>query len=159
MVFVARMSIEGVYCFSPIQSTKSRTVSAQIEHETRLRSSYGTPEPSITSFTLDPKDTAFVFIEYQNEFTTPGGKLHDAVKDVMAQTNMLENSSRVLNAARNAGCTIIHCPISFDPVGSFSFHVYQCFRCSSLLTNHLTLFLILRATTKSKLIPTVFWLV
>ena len=38
-------------------------------------------------YTLDPKETAFVFIEYQNEFTTEGGKLHDAVKDVMEQTN------------------------------------------------------------------------
>jgi hypothetical protein len=29
---------------------------------------------------LDPKETALVLIEYQNEFTTPGGALHDAVK-------------------------------------------------------------------------------
>ena len=36
---------------------------------------------------LDPSETAFVFIEYQNEFTTPGGKLHDAVKPVMDATN------------------------------------------------------------------------
>jgi hypothetical protein len=38
-------------------------------------------------FQLDPKETAFVFIEYQNEFTTEGGKLHDAVKECMAATN------------------------------------------------------------------------
>ena len=38
-------------------------------------------------FTLDPTKTALVLIEYQNEFTTPGGKLHDAVKDVMEKTN------------------------------------------------------------------------
>ena len=38
-------------------------------------------------FELDPKDTAFVFIEYQNEFTTEGGKLHDAVKECMESTN------------------------------------------------------------------------
>ena len=37
--------------------------------------------------TLDPTKTALVLIEYQNEFTTPGGKLHDAVKDVMEKTN------------------------------------------------------------------------
>ena len=41
----------------------------------------------MTDFALDPKETAFVFIEYQNEFTTEGGKLHDAVKDVMEATN------------------------------------------------------------------------
>ncbi len=32
---------------------------------------------------LDPARTALVLIEYQHEFTTPGGKLHDAVKPVM----------------------------------------------------------------------------
>jgi hypothetical protein len=38
-------------------------------------------------FELDPKDTAFVFIEYQNEFATEGGKLHGAVKECMESTN------------------------------------------------------------------------
>lgn len=41
----------------------------------------------MVDFTLDPSETAFVFIEFQNEFTTEGGKLHDAVKDVMEKTN------------------------------------------------------------------------
>ena len=30
--------------------------------------------------TVDPAKTAVVFIEYQNEFTSEGGKMHDAVK-------------------------------------------------------------------------------
>jgi nicotinamidase-related amidase len=64
---------------------------------------------------LDPSAAAFVFIEYQNEFCSPGGKLHDAVKDCMEQTNMLENSIKAMTAAREAGCTIIHCPIDFEP--------------------------------------------
>ena len=38
-------------------------------------------------FSLDPSTTVFVFIEYQNEFTTQGGKFHDAVKDCMERTN------------------------------------------------------------------------
>jgi hypothetical protein len=42
---------------------------------------------SSPSFSLDPKETALVFIEYQNEFATQGGKLHEAVKDVMEKTN------------------------------------------------------------------------
>ena len=29
---------------------------------------------------VDPAKTAVVFIEYQNEFTSEGGKMHDAVK-------------------------------------------------------------------------------
>ncbi len=32
---------------------------------------------------MDPKKTAVVLIEYQNDFTSDGGALHDAVKDVM----------------------------------------------------------------------------
>ena len=64
---------------------------------------------------LQPEETAFVFIEYQNEFTSPGGKLYDAVKDCLEHTNMLANSRAAVPAARAAGCTIIHCPISFEP--------------------------------------------
>eukprot|EP00594_Rhizosolenia_setigera_P013907 CAMPEP_0178958234 /NCGR_PEP_ID=MMETSP0789-20121207/11477_1 /TAXON_ID=3005 /ORGANISM="Rhizosolenia setigera, Strain CCMP 1694" /LENGTH=207 /DNA_ID=CAMNT_0020640813 /DNA_START=133 /DNA_END=756 /DNA_ORIENTATION=- len=63
---------------------------------------------------LDPSRTALVLIEYQNEFTSEGGKLHDAVKDVMASTNMLENSKVLLEKARAAGCLVVHCPIEFD---------------------------------------------
>ena len=38
-------------------------------------------------FSLNPATTALVLIEYQNEFTTPGGKLHEAVKECMERTN------------------------------------------------------------------------
>jgi nicotinamidase-related amidase len=31
---------------------------------------------------MNPKTTAIVLIEYQNDFTTPGGVFHDGVKDV-----------------------------------------------------------------------------
>jgi nicotinamidase-related amidase len=65
---------------------------------------------------LNPDDTAVVLIEYQNEFTTTGGALHDAVKDCMAATNTLGNSKALLEAAREVGCTIVHVPIVFDEV-------------------------------------------
>ena len=64
---------------------------------------------------VDPKRTALVLIEYQNDFTTEGGTLHDAVKEVMDETGMLENSQRVVEEARRAGATIVHAPISFAP--------------------------------------------
>lgn len=67
-------------------------------------------------FTLDPKETALVLIEFQNEFTTDGGKLHGAVKECMEKTNMLANAKKLADTARAAGCTIIHCPISFEKV-------------------------------------------
>ncbi|NWJ47759.1 MAG: cysteine hydrolase [Chloroflexi bacterium] len=62
---------------------------------------------------MDPKKTAVVLIEYQNDFTSPGGSLHDAVKGVMESTNMLANSVETAQKAREAGAVIIHSPISF----------------------------------------------
>ena len=36
-------------------------------------------ELGMADFSLDPEKTAILLIEYQNEFTTEGGKLHEAV--------------------------------------------------------------------------------
>jgi nicotinamidase-related amidase len=46
---------------------------------------------------MNPQTTAIVLIEYQNDFTTPGGVFHDGVKDVMQSNNMLANSVEVAN--------------------------------------------------------------
>lgn len=62
---------------------------------------------------IDPNTTAVVLIEYQNDFTSEGGVLHDAVSDVMDKTDMLANSQRVAQAARAAGATVMHAPITF----------------------------------------------
>ncbi|GBF88882.1 isochorismatase [Raphidocelis subcapitata] len=62
---------------------------------------------------LDAATTAVVCIEFQNEFTTEGGKLHDAVKAVMASTGMLANAAATVDAARKKGALILHCPIVF----------------------------------------------
>jgi ureidoacrylate peracid hydrolase len=62
---------------------------------------------------MDPKKTALVLIEYQNDFTSEGGSLHEAVKDVMEQVNMLPNTVETVRKARELGATIIHAPISF----------------------------------------------
>jgi ureidoacrylate peracid hydrolase len=62
---------------------------------------------------IDPKTTAVVLIEYQNDFTTQGGALHEAVSEVMDETDMLAHTREVVKAARNAGATIMHAPISF----------------------------------------------
>jgi ureidoacrylate peracid hydrolase len=64
---------------------------------------------------MKPETTALVLIEYQNDFTTPGGKLHDAVKTVMDSTKMLENTVELVKEARNAGATIVYVPIQFAP--------------------------------------------
>ena len=62
---------------------------------------------------LDPKHTAIVLIEYQNDFTSEGGVLHDAVAPVMDKTGMLANTVTLVDAARKAGATIMHAPITF----------------------------------------------
>ncbi len=64
---------------------------------------------------MDPKSTALVLIEFQNDFTSEGGTLHGAVADVMAATNTVGNAKTALEAARDAGAAVIHSPISFAP--------------------------------------------
>jgi ureidoacrylate peracid hydrolase len=62
---------------------------------------------------MDPKTTAIVLIEYQNDFTTEGGTLHGAVKGVMESSNMLANTVDLVAKARKAGATIVFIPITF----------------------------------------------
>ena len=57
--------------------------------------------------------TALVCIEFQNEFITEGGKLHDAVKGVMESTEMLSKSVALAEAVRAAGGKVMHVPIMF----------------------------------------------
>jgi len=68
--------------------------------------------------TVDPTKTACLFIEYQNEFTTEGGKLHEKVKPGMEATSMLDKSVAVAKLAREVGAKVFHVPISFAADGS-----------------------------------------
>lgn len=63
---------------------------------------------------MNPEKTAIVLIEYQNDFTSEGGTLHNAVKGVMESTNMLIKTISLVKKAREAGAVIIHSPISFQ---------------------------------------------
>jgi ureidoacrylate peracid hydrolase len=64
---------------------------------------------------MDPQKTAIVLIEYQNDFTSDGGTLHDAVRPVMDSTQMLPHTVELVERARQLGTTIIHAPITFTP--------------------------------------------
>ena len=64
---------------------------------------------------IDPSMTALVLIEYQNDFASEGGALHEAVSPVMESTGMLEKTAELVAAARAAGATIVHAPITFMP--------------------------------------------
>jgi nicotinamidase-related amidase len=51
--------------------------------------------------------------------------LHGAVQEVMDKTGMLANSQRVVEAARQAGVTVMHAPITFSPgYNELSAHPY-----------------------------------
>jgi nicotinamidase-related amidase len=74
---------------------------------------------------LDPAKTAVVLIEFQNDFTSEGGVLHEAVSPVMEKTGMLANTVALVDAARKAGATIMHAPITFaEGYGEISSHPY-----------------------------------
>ncbi|MGR9235125.1 nicotinamidase-related amidase [Rhizobium leguminosarum] len=62
---------------------------------------------------MDPKETALVLIEYQNDFVKEGGAQYAAVKDVMDSTGMLQNSLDLVAQARSLGVSIMLAPISF----------------------------------------------
>lgn len=75
--------------------------------------------------TIDRSSSAVVLIEFQNDFTSEGGALHGAVEDVMTKTDMLANTQRVLAAARAAGVTVMHAPITFAKgYGELTAHPY-----------------------------------
>jgi nicotinamidase-related amidase len=74
---------------------------------------------------IDPKTTAVVLIEYQNDFTSEGGALHGAVAEVMDRTGILAHTRGVVEAARKAGATVMHAPITFaEGYGELTNHPY-----------------------------------
>jgi len=62
---------------------------------------------------LDAKKTAIVLIEFQNEFATEGGKLHEAVKPVMEITGMLAKAEKTAAVMREVGGMVVHMAIKF----------------------------------------------
>jgi nicotinamidase-related amidase len=74
---------------------------------------------------VDPKTTALVLIEYQNDFLSPKGAMHNGVKDVVASSNMLANAAKAVDKARALGATIMFLPITFaDGFGELGPHPY-----------------------------------
>ena len=74
---------------------------------------------------MTPESTALVLIEFQHDFTTPGGTLHDAVKETMEATGTLQHAAEAAEAVRKAGASVLHVPISFAPgYGEITNHPY-----------------------------------
>ena len=63
---------------------------------------------------LDLSKTALLYIEFQNEFATEGGKLYPAVEASIKKNDTLTNALSLLTAARSKGLKILHAPIKFS---------------------------------------------
>ena len=66
---------------------------------------------------VNPSTTALLLVEYQNEFASKNGKLHEGVRKVMESTNMLQNTVNLVEYARTVGTHIFHLPVVFDEDG------------------------------------------
>lgn len=64
---------------------------------------------------MNPKRTALVLIEFQNDFVSEGGALHAGVAPVMKSTGMLAHTVSLVEKARAMGVSIMHAPITFAP--------------------------------------------
>lgn len=62
----------------------------------------------------EPSKTAFVFIEFQNEFVHEGGKLYEPCKASLEKYGTLANGAKLLKKARDTNCLVVHCPILFE---------------------------------------------
>jgi ureidoacrylate peracid hydrolase len=63
---------------------------------------------------MKAKETAVVLIEFQNDFCTEGGKLHDGLKGELARQKTIPNAARLAEGARKKGATVIHSPFIFN---------------------------------------------
>jgi nicotinamidase-related amidase len=84
-----------------------------LDSESMLWAAKPSKQETTGARSMNPKTTAIVLIEYQNDFTTSGGVFHDGVKGVMQSSNMLANTVDLVNKSREAGVTIMHAPITF----------------------------------------------
>merc|ERR1712110_1163748 len=114
--FIAELNLKPR---APVMASSAEDVEfTMFDLQTRNLLRSFTPQEAKGGAGIIPSKTAVLFIEYQNEFTTEGGKLHGAVKEVMEATDMLNKSAMVAKVARAAGAKVFHAPISFTQDGS-----------------------------------------
>lgn len=64
---------------------------------------------------LNPKETAVLFVDFQNEFAAENGKLYPILKDELKRKNVLENAISLVKAARQHGILIVHATAGYSP--------------------------------------------
>lgn len=63
---------------------------------------------------MNARETAVLFIEFQNDFCRQNGLLYEVVKDELERLGTVQNAKRLLDGARRAGCKVIHAPFTLD---------------------------------------------
>ena len=64
---------------------------------------------------LNPRETAILFVDFQNEFASENGKLYPILKDELKRKNVLENAISLVKAARERGVLIVHTTAGYSP--------------------------------------------
>lgn len=67
------------------------------------------------AFALDPRATAVIVVDMQNDFAAPGGMFDRAGIDISGVQAIVPNVAAVLDAARGAGLTIVYLKMGFQP--------------------------------------------
>jgi len=62
---------------------------------------------------MNTKNTALLLVDSQNDFLSPEGKMHGAVKAVLEEHDMPNRLNMLIGACREHGVQVIHTPISF----------------------------------------------
>jgi nicotinamidase-related amidase len=64
---------------------------------------------------LNPRETAILFVDFQNEFVTENGKLYPILKEELKRKNVLQNAISLIKAARQSGVLIVHTIAGYSP--------------------------------------------
>lgn len=64
---------------------------------------------------FDTQGTAFVFIEFQNDWISPEGKINHLMLDRAHFDTAVTGGRRLLALGRRAGVRIVHCGLSYQP--------------------------------------------
>jgi nicotinamidase-related amidase len=68
---------------------------------------------AVTTYPLNR--TGLIVVDATNDFISEGGKLWEAVEDVVTQVGVIPNMARAVAAARDAGIPVLHAPMVTQP--------------------------------------------
>ena len=66
---------------------------------------------------MNPRTTAVVIVDDNNDFLSEGGRLYPLVKPMLESNRVVANINRVIGEARRIGILVVHVPIAFSSIG------------------------------------------